>query len=68
MEQFIIDKIIDELRADPTSDPIAIVEANRIAAMDMINHAWECAIDKRCDGGRTNTAEDYFRLHFNMDV
>jgi len=68
MEQFVIDKIIEELKANPTADPIAIVEANRIVATDMIDHVWECAILKRCEDGRTNSPQDYLRVHFNLEI
>ena len=68
MEQFVIDKIIEELKSNPSADPIAIVEANRVVAIDMIEHVWECAILKRCENGRTNTPQDYLRAHFNLDV
>jgi hypothetical protein len=68
MEQFVIDKIIDELRADPNLDPIAVVEANRVVATDMVEHVWTCAKTGYCEEGRTNEPSDYFRVHFNMDI
>ena len=68
MEQFVIDKIIQELQDNPSADPIAIVEANRVVTMDMIAHAWECAITKRCEDGRTNSPQDYFKAHFNIEI
>lgn len=68
MEQFVIDKIITELKSNPNADPVTIVEANRIAAIDMVEHVWECAILKRCDDGRTNNPQEYFRVHFNIEI